>query len=147
MVKLGWHDLFHRVNHLVVPMERRTDSKENFQAVSNIIAVIAIQFIRPMIDGELRAESDVYAIAMRKITRSRMTQHRSEIFLRGPHRRGRVRVPIFPRARAGYKKCRVRAENRIRAGTIASCLRVCRHSAPRRKSWPNSRRGPAPYYI
>ena len=67
MVKLGWHDLFHRVNHLVVPMERRTDSKENFQAVSNIIAVIAIQFIRPMIDGELRAESDINAIAMPKI--------------------------------------------------------------------------------
>src|SRR5436190_4251499 len=67
MVKLGWHDLFHRVNHLVVPVERRTDSKKNFQAVSNLIAVIAIQFIRPMIDRELRAESDVYAIAMRKI--------------------------------------------------------------------------------
>src|SRR5437762_3512709 len=65
--KLGWHDLFHRVNHLVVLMERRTDSKENVQAVSNLIAVIAIQFIRPMIDGELRAEPDVYAIAMRKI--------------------------------------------------------------------------------
>jgi len=48
-------------------MKRRTDSKKNFQAVANFIAVIPIQFIRPMIDGELRAESDVNAIAMREI--------------------------------------------------------------------------------
>ena len=60
-------DLFHRISHLVAPMKRRTDSKKNFQSVANFIAVIPIQFIRPMIDGELRAESDVNAIAMREI--------------------------------------------------------------------------------
>ena len=48
-------------------MKRRTDSKKNFQAVANFIAIIPIQFIRPMIDGELRTESDVNAIAMREI--------------------------------------------------------------------------------
>jgi hypothetical protein len=59
--------LLHRVSHLVVLMKRRTDSKENFQAAANFIAIIPIQFIRPMIDGELRTESDVNAIAMREI--------------------------------------------------------------------------------
>ena len=51
----------------MVPVKRRTDSKENLQAISNLVAVIPIQFIRPMIDGELRAESDINAIAMREI--------------------------------------------------------------------------------
>ena len=63
----GRRDLFHRVSHLVVPMKRRTDSKKNFQAITNLVAVITIQFIRPMIDGELRTESDVNAIAMPEI--------------------------------------------------------------------------------
>jgi len=50
-----------------MPMKRRTDSKKNFEAIANFIAVIPIQFIRPMIDRELRAESEINAIAMRKI--------------------------------------------------------------------------------
>ena len=68
---MGYHfcrpDLFHRLDHLMVPMKRWTDSKENLQATSNLVAIITIQCIWPMIDGELRAESDIEAIAMRKI--------------------------------------------------------------------------------
>src|SRR6266567_2717053 len=54
---LGRDKVFHRVHHLVVPMKRRTDSKENFQAVSNLIAVIAFLFNRPVIDDELSVPS------------------------------------------------------------------------------------------
>ena len=46
---------------------RGSDSEKHLKAVANFIAVIPIQFIRPMINGELCAESDVNAIAMREI--------------------------------------------------------------------------------
>ena len=46
---------------------RGTDSEKHLKAVANFVAIIPIQFIRSMVDGELRAESDVNAIAMREI--------------------------------------------------------------------------------
>ena len=52
---------------MMLTMNRGPNSKENLEAVTDFVAVVAIQFCMPIIDGELRTESDIKPIAMGEI--------------------------------------------------------------------------------
>ena len=45
-----------------------TDAQKEFEGVAETVAVITIESVRSIIDGELRAETDVDAVAMRQVT-------------------------------------------------------------------------------
>ena len=41
-----------------------TDAEKELERVAEIVAVIAVESVRAIVDGELRAEADVHAVAM-----------------------------------------------------------------------------------
>src|SRR6266404_3915232 len=53
--------------HLMISMQRRSDAQKNLETVPESVSVIAIEIIRPNIDGELSAQSDVDLISVGKI--------------------------------------------------------------------------------
>ena len=50
---------------LAVTMQGRPDAQEKLEGVAEIVAVIAIESIGAVVDGELGAETDVDTIAVR----------------------------------------------------------------------------------
>src|ERR1700676_975710 len=54
--------------HLMISMQRRPDAQKNFETIAESISVITIEIIRPNIDGELSAQSDVDLISVGKIS-------------------------------------------------------------------------------
>jgi hypothetical protein len=48
-----------------VRVERGTDAQEKLKSVTEIIAVIAIETIRSIVERELSADADVHAVAVR----------------------------------------------------------------------------------
>src|SRR5882762_255857 len=53
--------------HLMIFMQRRSDAQKNLETVPESISVITIEIIRPNIDRELSAQSDVDLISVGKI--------------------------------------------------------------------------------
>ena len=51
----------------VITVQPRTDTQEKLKGVTEIVAVVAIEGIRSIVDSELSAESDVYPVAVRQI--------------------------------------------------------------------------------
>src|SRR6266403_3181219 len=56
-----------RVVVLAVTVRGRSDAQEKLEGVAEIVAIIAVESARPIIDCELGAETDVYAVAVRQI--------------------------------------------------------------------------------
>ena len=54
-----------RVIVLAVTVLGRTDAQEKLESVTEVIAVIAVERIGAVVDRELRAETDVDAVAVR----------------------------------------------------------------------------------
>ena len=48
-------------------VQRWADAQEKFKGVTEIVSIVAIETIGAIVDRELRAESDVEAVAMRQI--------------------------------------------------------------------------------
>ena len=48
-----------------VTVQRWPDPQKKLECVTEIVAVIAVESVRPIIDCELRAETDVYAVSVR----------------------------------------------------------------------------------
>jgi hypothetical protein len=53
-----------RVVVCAVTVQRWPDPQKKFEGVAEIVAVIPIESVGPIIDCELRAETDVHAVAM-----------------------------------------------------------------------------------
>src|SRR5205814_10265489 len=51
------------VSRYVVSMQRWPDAQKKFKGVTEIVSVVAIESVRATVDGELRAEPDVDAVA------------------------------------------------------------------------------------
>src|SRR6266480_4351362 len=56
-----------RVLVCAMTVQGRADPQEKLKGVTEIVAVVAIESIRSIVDGELGAESDVDAAAVRQI--------------------------------------------------------------------------------
>src|ERR1700682_2894609 len=54
--------------HLMISMQRRSNAQKNLEPVAEAISVIAIEVIRPNIDRELSAQSDVDLVSVGKIS-------------------------------------------------------------------------------
>jgi len=54
-----------RVVVLAMSVQGWPYAEKEFERVAKIVAVIAIESVRPIIDCELRAETDVYAVSVR----------------------------------------------------------------------------------
>src|SRR6267143_185353 len=50
-----------------VIVSRRANAQENFERVTESVAIISIEFFRPNVDSELSAEPDVDLVPVRKI--------------------------------------------------------------------------------
>ena len=48
-----------------VTVQRRTDAQEELECVAEIVPVVAVESVGTVVDGELRAESDIYPLAVR----------------------------------------------------------------------------------
>ena len=48
-----------------VIVQGRADTQEKLKGITEIVSVVAIESVRPIIDCELCAETDVNAVAMR----------------------------------------------------------------------------------
>src|SRR6266480_643602 len=57
----GMHGMF--VSAMTV--QRGADAQEKFKGVAEIVSVVSIESIRAAVEGELRAESDIEAVAVR----------------------------------------------------------------------------------
>src|SRR5438477_1377376 len=51
----------------VITVQPRTDTQEKLKRVTEIVAVVAIEAIRSIVDSDLSAEPNVYAVAVRQI--------------------------------------------------------------------------------
>src|SRR5438876_5696910 len=52
---------------LALPVQGRSNPQKELEGVTGAISVIAIKTVRPNIDGELAAHSDINFIAVRKV--------------------------------------------------------------------------------
>src|SRR6266404_7550478 len=50
-----------------VSMQRWADAQEKFKGVAEVVSVIAVEAIRSTVEGELCAETDIDAVAMRQV--------------------------------------------------------------------------------
>src|ERR1700682_4629575 len=51
-----------------VRMQRGPDAQENLEAIANSLAVVTVESVRPDVERELSANSDVDLVAVRQIT-------------------------------------------------------------------------------
>ena len=47
-----------------VSVQGWTDTQEKLESVAEIVSVIAVESVGAIVDGELRAETNVYAVAV-----------------------------------------------------------------------------------
>ena len=60
-----------------VTVQRRADAQKKFKGVTEIVAVVAVESVGAVVDGELGAEPDVDAVAVRQVAdvTERVTAH------------------------------------------------------------------------
>jgi len=65
---------------LAVTVQGWADAQEKFETVTDTVSVIPIESIWAIIDGELRAETDVEAVAVRQVAdvTKRVGAHRKD---------------------------------------------------------------------
>ena len=70
---------------LAMGVQRGTDSEKKLERVTKIVAVITIERIGAIVDGELSTETNVDAIAMRQVSHvtQRVAGHRKDPPMRG----------------------------------------------------------------